>query len=115
MTKLTDIHCEEPWFSLLRSGEKTVEGRKNSPKYSSLAEGEQIRFYCGDESFNCKITKINYYETLEAYLNENLNSALPGIFSIREGKEIYCQWNTEDEINQVGFLGINVEVTNKNN
>jgi hypothetical protein len=56
------------------------------------------------------ITGIKPYDTLEEYLKENLENAVPGINNINEAIKIYCQWNTLAEINEVGFLAIKVKV-----
>jgi ASC-1-like (ASCH) protein len=41
------ITCDEPWFSLLASGMKEVEGRKGLPKYRNLRPGDEIIFVDG--------------------------------------------------------------------
>lgn len=110
MSETKRIHrmeCQEPWFSLLRSGIKPVEGRKNSPKYQGIQVGDEIEFYYGNESFQARVTDIKRFPTLEAYLNGvTVEKALPGITSFDEGLEIYLQWNTHEQIARWGFLGI---------
>lgn len=39
------FECCEPWFSLIRSGKKVVEGRLNGDRYKGLAAGEIIKGY----------------------------------------------------------------------
>ena len=108
---LHKIHCQEPWFSLIRQGKKPVEGRKATEQYSRIKAGDTIQFFCGSESFECKVTGINKYLSLEEYLrNETLERALPGVSSMEEGIRIYLQWSTSEQINRHGFLGIQVAV-----
>ena len=50
-------------------------------------------------------------DPLEEYLKtETLARALPGVNSIEEGKKIYLQWSTQDEINKLGMMGIQLKV-----
>lgn len=107
------IHCQEPWFSLLRSGKKPVEGRKNSPLYQRIKVGDSIEFFCGRESFVALVVGINRYTSVAEYLeHETLARALPGVLNMKEGLTIYHAWNTPEEIARNGFLGIQVQVKN---
>jgi len=102
-----NIHCDEPWFSLIRQGVKTVEGRKNTHSYKKIKIGDKINFSNGKESFLADVKEIREYSSIEEYLNDvSLENALPGVKSIQEGLDIYYQWSTEAKIKQSGFLGI---------
>lgn len=109
--KCFKIHCQEPWFSLLKSGKKPVEGRKNSPYYQKIRVGDTIEFFEGSRNFFCQVEGINHYLSIEDYLTqETLERALPGVSSMDEGLSIYLAWNTREEIHKRGFLGIQVRV-----
>ncbi len=104
------IHCEEPWFSLLKNGQKPVEGRKNSPFYQAIKVGDSIEFFLGANSFQMSVVGINHYASLKEYLEvESLARALPGIKTMEEGFAIYQAWNSSSEIARWGFLGILVK------
>ncbi|MDP1880244.1 MAG: ASCH domain-containing protein [Parachlamydiaceae bacterium] len=101
------IHCEEPWFSLIRNGKKPVEGRKNTHSYRRLKVGDKINFLNGTESFIAVVQEIRHYPSLDEYFQDvTLEKALPGVTSIEEGKNIYFQWSSEAKIKEFGFLGI---------
>ena len=101
------IHCKDPWFSLIRQGIKTVEGRKNTHTYKRLQEGSLIDFTNGKESFIAVVTEVRQYPTLEAYLEDvTLEKALPGISCLEEALNVYHQWSSPEKINEYGFLGI---------
>lgn len=106
------IHCQEPWFSLIQSGQKRVEGRKCAPKYTDLKPEELIEFYVDDRSFTASVVKVISYPTLEAYLEtEGVSNALPGIHTLEEAVAIYLQFNSRETIEASGgFLGIHVSV-----
>ena len=107
----------EPYHSLIKSGVKPVEGRKISPKWEIIQIGDVIIMTCPDrDQFNVEVTKINFYlpstgDPLTAYLNgETLERALPGVTSMEEGRRIYLQWSTDEEIKKMGMMGIQVRV-----
>lgn len=104
------LHCEEPYFSLIRNGLKKVEGRKNSPRYQNILPGDVIEFYCGDSSFLAEVTEIKRYKGLTEYLTSvTPEGALPGVQSMEEAIRIYHQWSSEEEILRYGFLGLFVK------
>jgi len=105
-----NIHCADPWFSYIRKGIKTVEGRKKTHTYEKIRVGDQIHFTNGQDSFLANVIEIREYDSLEKYLEDvTLEKALPGTKSLAEGLSIYYQWSTEEQIRQYGFLGIFVK------
>lgn len=111
MNTIHRIHCQEPWFSLLKSGEKPVEGRKNSPVYQKIIPGDIIEFFCGNRSFRAQVVSINKYLSLDDYLiSETIERALPGVKTIEDARNIYYQWSSQEQISKNGFLGIQIKV-----
>lgn len=105
-----NIHCDDPWFSFIRSGVKPVEGRKATHTYKKIKVGDKINFSNGTENFMALVTEIRTYESIDDYLEDvTLEKALPEIKSIEEGLSIYYQWSPEEKIRQYGFLGIFVK------
>jgi len=109
--------CAEPWFSYIRSGVKTVEGRKNSETWKSIKKGDTIIFNDGkEEKFTAEVTGVNKYtgkDALKDYLEkEGLEQTLPGVKTIEEGMKVYvgCLGGME-KIIDVGILGIHVKPT----
>jgi len=107
---------ECPTFDYIKSGVKTVEGRKNSPTYQEYNEGDYLNFVCEKQKLMTIITYINKYETVEDYLNkETLKKALPCVKTIEEGVEIYNKWTSQKERDELkkkygyGFLGIGIK------
>jgi len=105
-----NIHCKDPWFSFIREGLKTVEGRQKTHTYKRLRIGDRINFINGQETFLTQITEIREYNSIEDYFADvTLEKALPGIETIAQGLDIYYQWTSEEKIKQYGFLGIFVK------
>ncbi len=62
------MHCQDPWFSLIRDGKKRVEGRKATPKWRKLKAGDVLVFTNGSEEFETMIDRIDRFDSLDAYL-----------------------------------------------
>lgn len=108
-----EIEVEDPWFSYLVSGVKSVEGRKKSPKWVGLKAGQEVMLRCKQtgERRRCIITYIHEYENLPEYLvNEGVGRCLPGVNNLKDAVDIYRQWSTDEELSQYKFLGIGIKV-----
>lgn len=117
------MHVSEPWFSYIRSGDKKVEGKKVSEKWSSLKIGDTIKMWNTDNDyFLVEIVDIRYYlptyskenegiYLLKKYLiNEGLNAVLPSIKTVEEGVKVYLQYSTVEEISKYGMMAIEVKL-----
>jgi ASC-1-like (ASCH) protein len=113
-----DVSVSEPWFSLIKLGLKTVEGKKRSPKWKNLEKGDLIKITNpdgdGSECFYTEIINITIYhgfkDNLEEYLkDETLQRTLPGIVDFEEAKRVYLSepvlW-TSEEIEKYGIMAI---------
>jgi ASC-1-like (ASCH) protein len=104
------IACEDPWFSFIRQGAKTVEGRKNTHTYKRIKADDLIIFFNGNDSFRAIVTEVRQYASLEEYLEDvTIEKALPGVTSLEQALEIYYQWSSPEKLQQYGFLGIFVK------
>ena len=111
------MDCKEPWYSLLRTGVKPVEGRKATPRWSDMKVGEIFIIRNNDDHklfFNAKITRINIYPApgaLNAYLEgETLSRTLPGIDTIEDAIKAYSIIGSNDDIDNYGMMGITILV-----
>lgn len=103
------LHCQNPWFSFIRDSQKTVEGRKNLPKFRTWRPDDHVIFQCNNEEFSTRIVALRSYKNLSDYLNaEGFQRVLPGVKRLDEAMRIYLQWSTEEEIAKCGFLAIEV-------
>ena len=105
------IEVSSPWFEHIRNGNKTVEGRKGTPRWSLIQPGmlgSIINPITKDE-FHVKCTDVKKYTSLQEYLEtETVEKALPGVTTIQDVISIYLQWSTLEEISRYGFLGIHL-------
>ena len=114
-----NMHIVEPYYTLIKSGIKSVEGRKISEKWKNIRKDDIVTITSDDDNkppFDVKVTGVTLYlpslkDPLTEYLNvETLTRTLPGISSIDEGRNIYLQWSTEKEIKEMGMMGVQIQV-----
>jgi ASC-1-like (ASCH) protein len=107
-----------PLFQYIKEGIKTVEGRKNSPKYHDIHKGDYIIF-THDITHEDLLVRayIHKYVDIEDYLKkETLRKTLPCVRTYKDGIAIYNIFTTSKERNKLyelygaGFLAIGIEV-----
>lgn len=107
-------HLSEPWFSLIATGLKTVEGRINKGKFASLAIGDIITFYNDDfnhREISVKVTGKTPYPDFKTYLKmETLVNAVPGQPTIDHGLAVYYKYYTKEQEREYGIIAIGIKV-----
>lgn len=107
------FNIQEPYYSLILEGKKTVEGRLNKQKFKDMKIGDVITIYKDDDikqNFKVKITEKNEYKSFKDMLEvEGLQKVLPDVESIKAGVEIYYAFPgfKENEVN--GVLAIRIQ------
>lgn len=114
------ITIKEPWFSAIKRGEKTIEGRLATKFFSSLKVGDIVYWINANDSIETIITSIekydsnNYEDPLKSYLEaEGLSNVLPGTPSISDGINIYHQYYKDADIKKLGILAIRLKLVDK--
>jgi len=107
----------EPWFSLIKEGKKTAEGRLNKGDFAKFKEGDIVIWTNGKKKVKTKITKVVNYKTLyDMIKNERLKNVLPesGIRTIQGGVDkVYRSPPvnyTEEKEKHFGVLAIRIKV-----
>lgn len=101
------LHVQEPFFSQLKDGSKTVEGRCAVGAYNSFLPGDIVLF---NDMLAQVVKVVNRYKSFEEMLEaEGLNAVLPGVMSVMEGVLIYRQFYTEEKERLGGVLAIHVQ------
>ncbi|MEI7986386.1 MAG: ASCH domain-containing protein [Armatimonadota bacterium] len=109
-TKVWIIDIQTRWMEGLLSGEKKVEGKRNSKTWYGMKVGDEISFRCDGQTLSMRIVAIRKYKTLRRYLEaEGLLRTLPGVLTIKEGIALYREYWTKEEIIRDGILAIEVE------
>jgi len=107
-------HVSEPWFSLIKIGLKTVEGRLNKGRFNRMEIGQIIEWKnddFGERSVLTRIVAKNEYTTFVEYLNnEGLNRCLPGIDTNDEGVDVYYKYYSKEKEERYGVVAIHLEL-----
>ena len=115
MSKTITKNLSEPWFSLIKVGLKTVEGRLNKGDFASLTKGECIKFVNTDlgfiRNYTIKITSIYKYTSFREYLEkEKLEKCLPGIETIEDGVKVYYKYYSKEDEEKYKIIAIRFKI-----
>lgn len=113
----------EPWFSLIKTGVKKIEGRPKKGMFSTLKKGDRIVWTndLGGNHRTCDtlITDVRYYDTFYQMIEaEKLENVLPasgcGIKTVSDGVDkVYRQWYDEVVEKKYGICAIEMKVINR--
>lgn len=100
-------------YSAIKTNKKIVLGKTNTDEYQKIQVGDIIKLWAREGILVCKVTFINKYQTVEAYINkEGVRNSIGIDISIKDTLKIYygcCDMKKIAELNDeigVGFIGI---------
>lgn len=110
-------HLSEPWFTLIKLGEKTVECRLNKGDFAQFEINNKIQFFNDDFGYKRKliiiITNIRHYTNFSSYLKkEKLHKCLPGIDTIQHGVDIYHKYYPKELVEEYGIIAFKFKLKN---
>jgi len=91
-SKHHSISIRDPWFTYIKTGKKTVEGRLNTGIFAGIKQGDTVEWYIvdTDQKVNTYVTFVHKYESFEQMIQtETLESVLPGIDTLADGVAVY--------------------------
>ena len=107
----------EPWFTLIKDGKKTSEGRLAKGDFAKMKEGDIVIWKNGNKKVKTEITKIVHYKSLYSMIKEErLKNVLPDskIRTIEQGvTEVYRAPPvnyTEDKEEKFGVIAIRLKL-----
>ncbi|EYU41083.1 hypothetical protein MIMGU_mgv1a017896mg, partial [Erythranthe guttata] len=90
-----ELHVQEPFFSQLDDGLKTVEGRCAMGNYKRIQSGHLLLF---NKCLILEVQDVRHYASFHEMLKmESLAKVLPGVPSIEEGVQIYRNFYSEEK------------------
>lgn len=108
--------CAEPWFSLIKEGKKTVEGRICSDKYKNIKQGSTIKlkkFGDNETYIYLEVLEVRKYSTFaEMIEKETLEKVLPIIETVENGVNVYRQFYKQELELEKGVLALEIKVIN---
>lgn len=113
MPKFYNTHRSEPYFTFMKNGQKTIEGRLNRGKFESIRPRDHVMIYNSEEtkSIEAVVKRVQKYPTFRELLeNEQLKSVLPDAESVDQGVEIYHKFYPENDEKKYGVLAIEVKI-----
>lgn len=106
------MHVQEPWFTHIKEGRKSIEGRLNKGRFANLKKNQIVIWKNGDKKIKTKIVDIFNYKTFRQMIEqEGLKHSLPGIDTVDNGvNNVYMKFYTPEKEAEFGVLAIKVEV-----
>ncbi|PON63559.1 ASCH domain containing protein [Parasponia andersonii] len=99
-----ELHVQEPFFTQLRDGIKTIEGRCAVGDYNRIGSGSLILF---NKCLLLEVQEVRWYASFYEMLKaESLVKVLPGVKAIEEGVQVYRKFYSEEKENYNGVLAI---------
>ncbi len=111
--RLFKNHRREPYFTFVKNGIKTIEGRLKKEAYSEIKSGDSVIVMNEQEtdSFVVTVRSVKYYGSFKEMLeHENIERVLPDAKSIEEGVMIYRQFYSKEQESQYGVVALEVSV-----
>ncbi len=105
-------HRAEPYFTFLKNGQKTIEGRVRKGWYSKVQPGDEIVVYNEEEteSIETVVKRVTRYPSIREMLtHEPITKLLPDVTTIEEGVKVYRKFYTPDQEREFGVVAIEVE------
>ncbi|CAL9219410.1 unnamed protein product [Arabidopsis halleri] len=101
-----ELHVQEPYFTQLKDGLKTVEGRCAVGDYMRISSGAFILF---NKCLLLEVQDVHHYTSFSEMLRmEGLAKVLPGVESIEEGVQVYRNFYSEEKERMNGVVAIHV-------
>ncbi|XP_054813828.1 uncharacterized protein LOC129314408 [Prosopis cineraria] len=99
-----ELHVQEPFFTQLKGGLKTIEGRCAAGNYKRIAAGSLILF---NKCLVLEVEDVHSYNSFsEMLLAEGLQKVLPGVRTAEEGVSVYRKFYTEEKERSNGVAAI---------
>ncbi len=106
-------HRAEPYFTFLKNGQKTIEGRVRKGWYAEVKPGDEIEVRNNEEteSVQVVVTRVAKYDSIRSMLErESLKQLLPDVETVEQGIEVYRRFYTPEQEAEFGMVAIEVEV-----
>ncbi len=106
-----ELNVREPYFTLIKNGTKTIEGRLYDGKFKDFNIGDKIKFINGDNFCICEIVGLRTYKNFHELLKrETLKKTLPGVRYSLQGVAIYNNFYKEKLDKGIKALAIELKI-----
>lgn len=110
---LKQMWIKRPYFQLIKSGQKTLEGRIGYPNMRRIKKGDTVLLRTSGGEVKIKIIDVRGYKDFQdALKHENISRLLPGV-KPENALEIYERIYPEWKVKQYGVLIFELELLEK--
>ena len=105
-------HRAEPYFTFVKKGQKTIEGRIKKGYYKFIKPGGHIVIYNEEETDSVEVIvkEVRDYRTFRELLeNEAIAEVLPNVKTVDEGIEVYRKFYTTEQEKEFGVVALKVK------
>jgi ASC-1-like (ASCH) protein len=110
--KIYHSHRAEPYFTFVKNGVKTIEGRIKKGKYQDIIFGDHIIIHNEEETENFEVVVLDvrpYSSFREMLEKESLKKVLPNVSSVSGGVKIYKKFYSSEQEKEFGVVAIEIE------
>jgi len=105
------INVQEPYYSFIINGQKTVEGRLNKGKFASIQKGDIL--ILAPENIEFEVIKKNIYNSFKEMIqSEGVKNVIPDKTNIEEAIKVYYKFYTAEQENEFGVSAIKIKKIN---
>ncbi len=107
MQNTLNINVQEPYFSFIKDGQKTVEGRLAKEKFTSLKVGD---FLMINEEVKKEIVGVYIYPTFsDMIIMEGVKNVIPDAKDLDEAVGAYYKFFTPEDEQSLGVCAIKIK------
>ena len=101
-----NLHCQSPYFEMIKTGKKVIEGRLAKDKYVQLQAGDLV---CFNNELNARVVAVRKYPTFrELIVCEGVEKVLPGHGEDAHPHMVYRSFYSEEEERAHGVVAIEI-------
>lgn len=107
-SKIYETNIQEPYFTFIKNGIKTVEGRLNKGKFLEIQIGDELLV---NKTFRLEIISKNIYKKFrEMIIAEGVENTVPDAKSIEEAERVYYKFYSKDDEEKFGVVAVKIKL-----
>ena len=105
-----ELNIREPYFSQIKNGQKTIEGRMSAKKFREIKKGDRILI---NKRLPVLVEEVRNFKSFEEMFDiYGLKNCLPDIQSTEDGLNVYNGFYKKEDIAKHGVVAIKLLVQN---
>lgn len=106
------IGIQEPYYSFVLNGQKTIEGRLNKGKFALIQKGAVLLLEPDNQEF--EVLEKNIYSSFREMIEiEGVKNVIPDKETLEEATEVYYKFYTKEQEKEFGVCAIKIEKHHK--